>query len=112
MRYRECVNSSPHLEILPESQRRLWLEFSVLPREFVLYGGTALALHLGHRVSVDFDFFSNRPIDSTKLESELPFLKDARIVQREKNTLSALVERDGIVKVSFFFRRAADLTSF
>jgi hypothetical protein len=24
---------------------------------FVLYGGTAIAMHLGHRHSVDFDFF-------------------------------------------------------
>ncbi len=34
---------SPHLEILPPAQRRLWAEFSVVPREFVLYGGTAKA---------------------------------------------------------------------
>ncbi|WP_373321508.1 nucleotidyl transferase AbiEii/AbiGii toxin family protein [Rivihabitans pingtungensis] len=30
---------------------------------FVLYGGTAIALRLGHRESVDFDFFSDRPLD-------------------------------------------------
>lgn len=92
----------PHLEILPASQRKLWLELAAIPREFVLYGGTALALHLGHRESIDFDLFSNRAIDSAKLEDELPFLKGARVVQREKNTLTALVERDGLVKVSFF----------
>lgn len=32
----------------------------------------------------------------------MPFLKDARIVQREKNTLSAIVDRAGPVTVSFF----------
>jgi hypothetical protein len=63
----------PHLEILPASQQKLWLEFNVLPKEFVLYGGTALALHLGHRESVDFDFFANRSIDPAKLQVELPF---------------------------------------
>jgi hypothetical protein len=92
----------PHLEILPGSQRKLWRELAVIPREFVLYGGTALALHLGHRESVDFDLFSNRAIDSAKLEDELPFLRGARVVQRERNTLTALIERDGLVKVSFF----------
>ena len=29
-------------------------ELSAVPSEFVLYGGTALALHLGHRDSVDY----------------------------------------------------------
>jgi hypothetical protein len=92
----------PHLEILPAAQRKLWTELSAVPGEFVLYGGTALALHLGHRDSVDFDFFSNRALNLEALQAEIPFLKDARIVQREKNTLSAVVERDGNVNVSFF----------
>ena len=92
----------PHLEILPAAQRKLWAELSAVPREFVLYGGTALALHLGHRNSVDFDFFSNRALDLSALEADISFLKGARIVQREKNTLSAIVDRGDSVKVSFF----------
>ena len=51
------ANFTPRLDILPPSQRRLWDELSAVPVEFVLYGGTAIALHLGHRESVDFDFF-------------------------------------------------------
>ncbi|HKT74601.1 MAG TPA: nucleotidyl transferase AbiEii/AbiGii toxin family protein [Steroidobacteraceae bacterium] len=93
---------APRLEILPPAQRQLWNELSETPREFVLYGGTALALHLGHRHSVDFDFFGNRALDISKIEQEVPFLKGANIVQREKNTLSAIVDRGGPVKVSFF----------
>lgn len=92
----------PRLEILPPPQRRLWSELSELSREFVLYGGTALALHLGHRHSVDFDFFSNRPLEISKIEQGISFLNGANIIQREKNTLSAIVERGGPVKVSFF----------
>jgi len=46
---------SPRLEVLPLSQRKLWSELSAVPKEFVLYGGTALALHLGHRDSIDFN---------------------------------------------------------
>jgi Nucleotidyl transferase AbiEii toxin, Type IV TA system len=53
----------PHLEILPPAQMRLWRELSGVPNGFVLYGGTALALHLGHRTSVDFGFFARRQID-------------------------------------------------
>ncbi len=93
---------SPYLEILPAAQRLLWVELSAVPDEFTLYGGTALALHLGHRNSVDFDFFGSRTIDLETLENEIPFLAGAEIIQREKNTLSAIVDRGAPVKVSFF----------
>jgi hypothetical protein len=93
---------SPLLEILPAAQRQLWVELSAVPDEFTLYGGTALALHLGHRNSVDFDFFGSRAVDPEKLENEIPFLAGAEIIQREKNTLSAIVDRGAPVKVSFF----------
>jgi Nucleotidyl transferase AbiEii toxin, Type IV TA system len=93
---------SPHLKTLPPPQRRLWNELSAVPREFVLYGGTALALHLGHRNSVDFDFFGGRALDLSQIEQGISFLKGANIIQREKHTLSAIVDRDGPVKVSFF----------
>jgi hypothetical protein len=92
----------PHLEILPSAQARLWRELSALPDPFVLYGGTALALHLGHRNSVDFDFFAREQLNLSQLEGEVPFLKGAKIIQREKNTLTAIVERGDPVKVSFF----------
>jgi hypothetical protein len=81
----------PHLDVLPVAQRRLWPELWTVPKEFVLYG-TAVALHLGHRHSIDFDFFGSRPLNLSALESGLPFLADARVVQRETNTLSAVVE--------------------
>lgn len=93
---------NPRLDILPAAQIRLWFELSAVPEEFVLYGGTALALHLGHRSSVDFDFFSQRSLDIASLQAAIPFLADARIMQREKNTLSAIVDRGGPVKISFF----------
>jgi hypothetical protein len=40
---------SPKLNILPASQRALWKELKAAPKHFVLYGGTGLALRLGHR---------------------------------------------------------------
>ena len=42
----------PRLDILSESQRLLWPELNGVPADFVLYGGTSLALQLGHRVSM------------------------------------------------------------
>jgi Nucleotidyl transferase AbiEii toxin, Type IV TA system len=93
---------TPHLEILPPAQRRLWHELDQVPTEFTLYGGTAIALHLGHRQSVDFDFFGIRPFDPTELQAAIPFLAKARVRQRERNTLTAILNREGQVAVSFF----------
>lgn len=45
----ECVMFKPRIDILPESQMLLWPELSATPKEFILYGGTAVALQLGHR---------------------------------------------------------------
>ena len=92
----------PQLGILPAPQRRLWDELGAVPGEFVLYGGTALALHLGHRQSMDFDFFGDRAFDPAKLSAAVPFLSGATITQQEPNTLSVTIERGGPVKVSFF----------
>jgi hypothetical protein len=93
---------APRLDILPPPQRRLWDELAAVPEEFVLYGGTAIALHLGHRESVDFDFFGNKPLDPARLVPAVPFLAGALVTQREPNTLSCTVDRGGAVKLSFF----------
>ena len=47
----------PKFDILPAAQQQIWNALAAAPRlGFVLYGGTAIALHLGHRRSIDFDF--------------------------------------------------------
>jgi hypothetical protein len=73
---------------------------------FVLYGGTAIALRLGHRQSVDFDFFTERSFDHQKLAQRLPFLKQAMVLQEDQDTLTYSIEAPVPgqipVKVSFF----------
>ena len=71
----------PNLSILPPSQLRLWPELDATPGMFTLYGGMALALRLGHRTSVDFDFFSNESFDPDELATSVPYLKEAERVQ-------------------------------
>src|ERR1700739_2000670 len=92
----------PRLDILPPAQRRLWPELVAIPKDFVLYGGTALALHLGHPESADFDFFGSRKFEVRTLETGIPFLAGAKIIQRAEDTLTAIVERGGPVRISFF----------
>jgi predicted nucleotidyltransferase component of viral defense system len=102
----------PHLDILPAPQRRLWAELNDTPTSFVLYGGTALALRLGHRQSEDFDFFQNQPFDPSTLLDSIDYLERAEVSQLADNTLTVIVDRSGPVKVSFFggldFNRAKD----
>ena len=93
---------TPKLEILPRAQRRLWDELRQTPEEFVLYGGTALALRLGHRQSEDFDFFSNVSFAPDSLRKRVQYMQSAEVSQSEANTLTVIVQRDGPVKVSFF----------
>jgi len=65
----------PQLEVLPEGQRLLWPHLRDMPKNFVLYGGTAIALRFGHRQSVDFDFFTSKQgIDLQKMGEALPFV--------------------------------------
>lgn len=95
----------PKMQTLPPHQKRLWTELEQVPDKFVLYGGTAIALQLGHRESVDFDFFSTGTsgnFDPDELLATLPFLGRAQVVQKAPNTLTALVDRGGQVSVSFF----------
>jgi uracil-DNA glycosylase len=71
---------SPRADVLPLPQRRLWPELAVVQNEaFVLYGGTAVALFLGHRESVDFDFFSHGHFLPEDLLGKFSFLQGAEV---------------------------------
>lgn len=48
-----------HKEILTKEQVELLPLLQKFSKNFFLVGGTAMALHIGHRRSVDFDLFSH-----------------------------------------------------
>lgn len=93
---------TPRLDVLPPPQRRLWPELSRTPAEFTLYGGTAIALRLGHRPSVDFDFFSSEPFAPHTLLEHIPYLQGAEVQRSQPDTLTVLLDRGGPVQLSFF----------
>ena len=54
-------------EILPQEQQEIYDNLKqVTELNFTLFGGTAIALELGHRKSVDFDFFTPNDIKNLK----------------------------------------------
>ena len=58
-----------------------------------------MALRLGHRESVDFDFFTEKPLDKREVLNSMPFLKEKPPEQDEKDTLTVITQG---VKFSFF----------
>jgi hypothetical protein len=94
----------PKLDIMPKAQRQIWPLLSPAPRlSFVLYGGTAVALHLGHRASVDFDFFRSSRLDKSEIEESFVFMRKADFIQEDVNTLVVTAPTaSGPVKLSFF----------
>lgn len=53
-----------HPEILSKNQQELLPLIKKLSAEFYLVGGTALALQLGHRQSIDFDLFTDKEFNN------------------------------------------------
>lgn len=94
----------PRFSILPAAQREIWTGLAPARQlNFVLYGGTAVALHLGHRESLDFDFFRSEPLDKDQIRSAFGFVGGATILQDKPDTLVVLAKMpSGLVKVSFF----------
>jgi hypothetical protein len=94
----------PKFSILPAAQREIWTSLAAAAQlNFVLYGGTAIALHLGHRESLDFDFFRSESLDKDQVRAAFGFAHRTPILQDAPETLVVVDEMPaGSVKVSFF----------
>lgn len=100
-----------HYEILDATRQALLPQVATIGSEFYLAGGTALALQIGHRDSVDFDFFINDDIDTHTLWQNIETVFAGQTLlktQDEKNTLSCTIA--GEVRLSFFGYRYPLLT--
>jgi hypothetical protein len=60
-----------HHEIFSLEQNELLPLLKCFRREFYLVGGTAIALHIGHRKSIDFDLFKPKPFSSKKILNKI-----------------------------------------
>lgn len=82
----------PRLDVLPPAQRAIWPRLASLPLDAVLYGGTALALRLGHRSSVDFDLFLPRSFEPGEMAREIASIGALDVMQSARNTLKVRVD--------------------
>jgi hypothetical protein len=91
-----------HIECLAPQTKKVLARLApmVISYRCTLAGGTALALHLGHRLSQDFDFFTPQSFSSDKIIQKLRDLKlKTEIQQQSKDTFLGFVNG---VKCSVF----------
>jgi len=90
-----------HQEILTASQKKLLPYLKVFAKDFGLVGGTAIALQIGHRQSIDFDLFSSEEFDNSKLRQAVSSIgKINQVIKDEKNHYELVV--DG-VRLTFLY---------
>lgn len=88
-----------HLEVLTSRQKKVLNKLKFF-QEYYLAGGTALALQIGHRISVDFDFFSEKQIP-VQLFAKLKKIfseSEIKIIINNKNQLTTEID-----KINFTF---------
>ena len=70
-----------------------------LAGQFYLAGGTAVALHLGHRFSFDLDFFSTSQFNLDEVLQTLKSLGEVETLQATANTFNGTLNG---LRISFF----------
>ena len=89
-----------HKEILTIEQQKLLGVVKSFSRNFGLVGGTAIALQIGHRRSVDFDLFSNKPFSNAYIKSKISKSKIMEKVFKDEEGQYTFHIRD--VQFTFF----------
>lgn len=90
-----------HREILNSKQKKILLVLQTFKKEFSLAGGTAIALQLGHRHSIDFDLFSGKRFGNLSLYNKLgKILKIDKVLVDEKDEYTFI---SGGVKLTFLY---------
>ncbi|PIP14600.1 hypothetical protein COX47_04285 [Candidatus Roizmanbacteria bacterium CG23_combo_of_CG06-09_8_20_14_all_35_49] len=86
--------------ILNADQERLLPFIKSFSSDFYLVGGTALALHLGHRRSIDFDLFTDSSFDPMQLRTKiLESYKIEHTFSQGSGELTVVINK---VKITFF----------
>lgn len=87
-----------HEEALTKKAAVLFPKFAKF-KKFYLVGGTALSLQIGHRLSVDFDFFSSEELSSTLLQQVKRIFSRVSVIYRSSDQLNVLIDE---IKTTFF----------
>ena len=96
------MNIFPRKEILTDQQTELLSLVKKFKEEFILVGETAIALHLGHRRSIDFDLFSQEEFGNKKIRNAIigEGWNIEMVFRDEKDCFTLLING---VQVTFFY---------
>jgi len=90
-----------HKEILHNKQTELLPYLKIFRKTFYLVGGTAIALHIGHRRSLDFDLFTPKPFSKVRIHNSLKkFPFQSKTIFEDSDQLHLIVND---VKLTFFY---------
>lgn len=89
------------LNILSEEQQALLPFIESFKKKYILVGGTAIALQIGHRKSIDFDLFSTKPIKKNEIKKAVSTLQfNKQLLFEDADGIHFLINH---VKVTFFY---------
>lgn len=89
-----------HKEILTEEQLKLLPFLENFSKKFGLVGGTAIAFHIGHRRSIDFDLFSDGQFSNQSILKKINrMLKINEVIVNKLDELTFILNG---VKFTFF----------
>jgi hypothetical protein len=89
-----------HTEIFNNGQVELLPYIKGFQRSFYMVGGTAIALHIGHRRSVDFDLFTFTQLNKSRIKGKLIHIPFKQIpIFEDFDQLHLLINN---VKLTFF----------
>jgi hypothetical protein len=89
-----------HSEIFSKTQNDLLPFMKKYKRNYYLVGGTAIALHIGHRYSIDFDMFTAEKINSTNIKKDISISGFSSSIIRSLPDQIHFIVND--VKLTFF----------
>ena len=98
------MNDTPNRaeDFMDSDMLHLWQLMEPMPGDLRLYGGTAIALYLGHRHSTDFDFATPQTVIDKEFVSKLPFMQKAREVMGGRGMIDAVIEGENRdIKITF-----------
>ncbi len=88
------MQNNLHNEILTKEQVELLPIVSCFSKEFGLVGGTAIALHIGHRESIDFDLFSPEEFNNFKIRNKIAKAKKIdQVLKDESGHFTFIINR-------------------
>ena len=89
-----------HPEILTAEQLELLPLVKSFSKDFGLVGGTAIAIFIGHRRSIDFDLFTDKEFDNWKIRRKiLQFKKIDSVLRDEDGQYTVVIHK---VRFTFF----------